>query len=433
MTDQYLPTARTTATRGRQRMRYDRDAAHAVLDETYDCAVGIVVDGGPRVLPTLHVRVDDRLYLHGSTGGRLGLAARGDGVPVCVTATLLDGIVYGRSQFHHSANYRCVVALGRATLVTDDAEKRAAMTALVDKAAPGRAADSRPPNRRELAETAVLVLPLTEVSVRARTGGVVDDPDDHALPHWAGVVPLHRVAGPAEADPAVAVPLPDYLAPTASPWHTAATLRGRHVVLEQLCPAHVDGLVAAFDDEAWRHLPTPRPRDHAEMAAHVAGQLRAQYLGERVAWAQLDPHTGEVLGLTCYHDVDDDRRSLGIGHTVLTRSRWRTGVNTEAKLMLLERAFDTLGAERVFWYTDIRNERSQRAIERLGATRDGVLRRHRLRPDGTWRDTVLYAMTADEWPLAATRLRARLTTAPPPPTTPRVDHEVVVRRDGPGR
>ena len=103
-------------------------------------------------------------------------------------------------------------------------------------------------------------------------------------------------------------------------------------------------------------------------------------------------------------------RALGIGHTILGRPWWRTGVNTEAKLLLLERAFDVLGAERVFWHTDIRNERSQRAIARLGASRDGVIRRHRKRPDGTWRDSVLFAMTADEWPAAAARLRERLAT-----------------------
>ena len=111
--------------------------------------------------------------------------------------------------------------------------------------------------------------------------------------------------------------------------------------------------------------------------------------------------------MTSYHDIDPQRRALAIGHTAVDRPWWRTGVNTEAKLMLLEQAFDVLGAERVFWYTDVRNERSQRAIARLGASRDGVIRRHRKRPDGTWRDSVLFAMTADEWPAAAERLRAR--------------------------
>ena len=211
MTDLYHPTPRTTATRSRDRMHYERARAHAILDEAYDCAVGFVVDGAPRVLPTLHVRVGDTVYLHGSTGGRLGLAARSGGVPVCLTVTLLDGIVYARSHFHHSANFRSVVALGTAHAVTDDTEKRRAMTALVEKIGRGRAADSRPPTRRELAQTAVLALPLEEVSVRARTGGVVDDPDDLDLPHWAGVLPLRRVAGPPEPEPGVTAPVPEYL------------------------------------------------------------------------------------------------------------------------------------------------------------------------------------------------------------------------------
>ena len=212
MTDVYTPTPRTTATRYRDRMHYDRALAHAILDEAYDCALGFVVDGEPRVLPTLHVRVGDTVYLHGSTGGRLGLAARSGGVSVCLTVTLLDGIVYARSHFHHSANYRSVVALGTARMVTDDTEKRRAMSALVDKMGRGRAADSRPPTHRELAQTALLALPLREVSVRVRAGGVADDPDDMDLPHWAGVLPLRRVAGPPEPDRGVSAPTPDYVA-----------------------------------------------------------------------------------------------------------------------------------------------------------------------------------------------------------------------------
>jgi RimJ/RimL family protein N-acetyltransferase len=144
------------------------------------------------------------------------------------------------------------------------------------------------------------------------------------------------------------------------------------------------------------------------MAALVTNAIRAHWLGERVTWVQRDPATGVVIGMTSYHDVDPEHRSIAIGHTVLGRPWWRTGVNTESKLLLLERAFDVLGAERVFWYTDIRNERSQRAIARLGASRDGVLRRHRLRPDGSWRDSVMFAMTADEWPARAARLREML-------------------------
>jgi RimJ/RimL family protein N-acetyltransferase len=296
--------------------------------------------------------------------------------------------------------------------VSDDTEKRTAMRALVERTGPGRSADSRPPTTRELATTTVLALPLVEVSVRIRSGGVVDDPADTALPHWAGVLPLRRVAGPPEPDAGVSGPPPAYLPGPASPWHVAPSMRGRHVALEPLAPGHAEGLLAALgDDEPWQFLPTTRPRSRADMADLIAVAAREQWRGERVAWAQCDPRTGQLMGMTSYHDIDPERRSLGIGHTILGRPWWRTGVNTEAKLLLLERAFDVLGAERVFWYTDIRNERSQRAIARLGATRDGVIRRHRLRPDGTWRDTVLFAMTVDEWPAAAERLRARLAVA----------------------
>jgi RimJ/RimL family protein N-acetyltransferase len=327
-------------------------------------------------------------------------------VPVCLSVTLLDGLVYGRSQFHHSANYRSVVAMGRARLVTDPAEKRMSMTALVEKAGRGRAFDSRPPTPRELAETAVLALPLVEVSVRARAGGVVDDAGDMELPHWAGVLPVRRVTGPPEPDEGVSVPPPDYLSGPRSPWNIAAPMRGKHVDLVPLSPAHVDGLMDALgDDEVWRFLNQGRPRTREEMTAVVATAARQQWLGERVAWAQCDPVNGTVMGTTSYHDVREAEGSLAIGHTMLGRPWWRTGVNTEAKLMLLERAFEVLGAERVFWYTDVRNERSQQAIGRLGASRDGLLRRHRLRPDGTWRDSVLFTMTADEWPERAERLR----------------------------
>ncbi|MEV4702662.1 bifunctional pyridoxamine 5'-phosphate oxidase family protein/GNAT family N-acetyltransferase [Actinoplanes sp. NPDC049316] len=409
MTAVYQPTARTTATRDRGRMLYDRETAQAILDEGYDCAVAFVVDGEPRVLPTLHVRVGEMLYIHGSTGGRLGLSARDGGVPVAVSVTLLDGLIYARSQFHHSANYRSVVVHGTARPVTDEAEKRAAMTALVEKLGAGRSADSRPPTARELATTVVLSLPLEEVSVRARAGGVAEESEDLPLPHWAGVLPLRRVAGPPEPDAGVAAATPAYLPRPVSPWHEAAPLRGKHVALEPLAPSHVDGLLTALgDDEVWRFLTVPRPQTREQMAGIVHTAARQQWLGERVAWAQCDPATGEVMGTTSYHDIDPAGRALGIGHTMLGRRWWRTGVNTEAKLLLLERAFEVLQAERVFWYTDIRNERSQRAIARLGASRDGVLRHHRLRPDGTWRDTVVFAVTADEWPGVRDALRERL-------------------------
>jgi RimJ/RimL family protein N-acetyltransferase len=238
---------------------------------------------------------------------------------------------------------------------------------------------------------------------------VVDEPEDLDLPHWAGVLPIRRVAGPPEPAAGVGAAPPGYLNPARSAWNVAAPMRGRHVLLEQLAPSHVDELFSALaSDEVWEFLPTVRPSSADEMATHVTTALDGQWSGDRVPWVQRHPRTSEVMGMTCYHDVDEAGRSLAIGHTILGRAWWRTAVNTESKLMLLERAFDVLGAERVFWYTDIRNHRSQRAIARLGASRDGVIRRHRKRPDGSWRDSVLFAMTADQWPAAATRLRARL-------------------------
>ncbi|PYC71919.1 GNAT family N-acetyltransferase [Micromonospora arborensis] len=410
----YPPTARTTPNRSRDKMSYDRAAAHAVLDEAYDCALSFTVDGQPRVLPTLHVRIGDTLYLHGSTGSRPLLAARGDGLPVCVAVTLLDGLVYARSQFHHSANYRSVVALGTARLVTDEQEKFAMLTALVEKVGAGRSTDTRPPSRRELAETAVLALPLREVSVRARTGGVREDEADLQLPPWAGVVPLRLTAGQPEPDAGVTAPLPAYLRTPRTPWHEPVSLHGEHVRLEPLELAHAEELHSATaDPDVWRHLWTALPTDSAQTVEVITTALAAQHNGERVSWVQRCATTGAVVGSTSYYEIDPQRRSVGIGYTFLGRPWWRTGINTEAKLLLLGRAFDDLGAVRVVWHTDIRNVRSQAAIERLGATREGVLRMHRQRPDGSWRDTVQYAMTVDEWPNAQVRLREMLRRTAP--------------------
>jgi nitroimidazol reductase NimA-like FMN-containing flavoprotein (pyridoxamine 5'-phosphate oxidase superfamily) len=207
----FTPTPRTTPTRKRDRVSYERVTAYAIIDEALHCHVGFTVDGWPRVLPTLHVRVGDTLYLHGSTGAAAMLAARGEGLPICITVTHIDGLVYARSWAHHSANYRCVVAHGRAHLVTSDAEKWQVLEALVDKVGAGRSADSRPPTPKELAETAVLALTLREVSVKARVGGVMDEEEDLALPHWAGVVPLRLTPGRAEPDKGVDAPVPPYL------------------------------------------------------------------------------------------------------------------------------------------------------------------------------------------------------------------------------
>lgn len=196
----YPVSPRTAPARHSDRMTYDVELVHGVLDEADLCHVGFVVDGEPVVLPQLHARVGETLYLHGSTGARALRRAQDGGLDVCVTVTLVDGLVLARSQFHHSINYRSVVVHGRASVVTDEAEKRSALTALVDGIVPGRSAGSRAPNRKELAATTVLALRLAEVSAKVRTGPPNDDPEDLALPCWAGVVPVSIVRGePVEA------------------------------------------------------------------------------------------------------------------------------------------------------------------------------------------------------------------------------------------
>ncbi|GAA0582031.1 pyridoxamine 5'-phosphate oxidase family protein [Streptomyces crystallinus] len=215
-TASYEPTGRTVPTRSRERASYDRELVHGILDEGYVCHLGFVRDGAPVVLPTLYGRIGERLYVHGSTGSRpLRMAGRADpGLPVCLTVTHVDGLVLARSAFHHSLNYRSVVVHGLAYQVTDPEERRSALDALVDQVVPGRSYDSRQANAKELAATSVIRLDLEEVSAKVRTGGPNDEPEDSALPHWTGVIPLARTYGtplPADdLDPSVA--LPDYLA-----------------------------------------------------------------------------------------------------------------------------------------------------------------------------------------------------------------------------
>ncbi|MFK0294539.1 pyridoxamine 5'-phosphate oxidase family protein [Streptomyces sp. NPDC090442] len=213
----FAATDRTVPTRARERASYDEATVHAILDEGYVCHLGFVRDDAPVVLPTLYARVDDHLYLHGSTGSR-PLRMTGDqgadpGLPVCVTVTHVDGLVLARSAFHHSINYRSVVVHGTAHQVTDPDEKTAALDALVEHVLPGRAADSRPANAKELAATAVIRLDLCEVSAKIRTGGPSDEPEDLDLPHWSGVLPVSPVYGaPIAADDlAPGIPTPDYL------------------------------------------------------------------------------------------------------------------------------------------------------------------------------------------------------------------------------
>lgn len=402
----------TTPLRHPERMRHNSDTVHAILDEALCCHVAYVTDGRPMALPTVHVRVGDTVYLHGSSGSRLALAAADSGVAVSVAATLLDGLVFARAQANHSAAYRSVVAHGTAHTVTDEATKLAVSDALVDKLADGRSAQSRPPTRKELASVAILAVRLDQAAAKIRPSTVGDDEADLDLPYWAGVLPLSTVAG----DPVPATPgpvLPGYLhdwhpgrPPKRGDWLTAEPMTGNLVRLEPLSLDHVDDLYrAAADPQVWRWMTSPPPVDRRAMAEYVVDTIRAGSAGDRVSWAQVEVATGRAVGMTSCYDLSPAHRRLEIGFTWLGRPWWRTGINTEAKLLLLRRAFDRLGARRVSWRVDAANERSLRAVERLGARRDGVLRDHMTRPDGTRRDSVIYSMTAAEWPVAADRLR----------------------------
>lgn len=397
----FTQTERTTALRMRERMHYDRDLAYAILDEAWHCTLSFVVNGEPRALPTLVVRIDDTVYFHGSTGSRPGLTAP---MRVCMTVTHLDALVLARSQFHHSANYRSLVAHGVASPVTGEDEKRRMLTALMEKIGHGRSQETREPNAKELAQTVVLALKLDEVSVRVRDGGVNDDEEDLGLPYWAGIIPTPVVHAAPIPAPGVEARMPLNLG--VSRWQERVTLRGDHVILEPLQPSHVDGLFAAIgdDDEVWRHIPVPAPRTLSDMAGFVAKWLGTT---DRITFIQRSARSGEIVGVTSI-TVEEGTQTLEIGGTILAQKAWRTGINTEAKLMLLEHAFGTLKARRVSWQTDVLNTRSQNAIARLGAVREGVLRANRNRNDGTARDSVIYSMIATEWPNAQSALRARL-------------------------
>jgi nitroimidazol reductase NimA-like FMN-containing flavoprotein (pyridoxamine 5'-phosphate oxidase superfamily) len=204
------PTPRTRVVREPQRAVYDRGAIHHILDEAFLCHVGFIADGQPFVIPTSYGREGEMLYIHGSAASRM-LRNLDRGAPVCVTVTLLDGLVLARSVFNHSMNYRSVVILGTATLVADAAEKLAALRALSEHILPGRWDDSRQPNEKELKATSVLRLPINEFSAKVRVGPPIDDEEDYAFPTWAGVVPLEVKAGMPIRDERCEQDLPTYL------------------------------------------------------------------------------------------------------------------------------------------------------------------------------------------------------------------------------
>jgi nitroimidazol reductase NimA-like FMN-containing flavoprotein (pyridoxamine 5'-phosphate oxidase superfamily) len=207
-----IPTPRTRVIREPERGVYDREPAYQILDEAFICHVGFAVDGQPYVIPTSYGREGDVLYIHGSAASRM-LKRIDEGIPVCITVTLLDGLVLARSLFNHSMNYRSVVILGTATAVKDPAKKIAALKVLSDNILPQRWEDARQPNEKELKATTVLRVPIEEFSAKVRQGPVIDDEADYSFPVWAGVLPLNTNPGEPVRDERLdaVIAVPDYL------------------------------------------------------------------------------------------------------------------------------------------------------------------------------------------------------------------------------
>jgi nitroimidazol reductase NimA-like FMN-containing flavoprotein (pyridoxamine 5'-phosphate oxidase superfamily) len=206
-------TSRTALRRHRERGQTDRDGLYAVLDAGLICHLGVIADGAPRVLPTAYGRVGDTLYLHGSSANATMAAAAAAGQQVCVTVTHLDGLVCARSVFSHSMNYRSAMIYGEARLLTDRDERVGALRVITEHLTPGQWSYARQPSSKELAATSVLALPLAEASVKIRTGGPSDEPEDYAMDIWAGVVPVTVSFGTPEPDAALrpGITTPDHI------------------------------------------------------------------------------------------------------------------------------------------------------------------------------------------------------------------------------
>jgi nitroimidazol reductase NimA-like FMN-containing flavoprotein (pyridoxamine 5'-phosphate oxidase superfamily) len=207
----FAQTQRTTLKRLPKRGVFDRQLVYNILDEGFICHVGFIAETQPFVIPTGYARVGDELYIHGSQASRM-LKTVGQGIDICVTVTLLDGLVLARSAFHHSMNYRSVVVFGQATAITEREDKLTALRALSEHMIPGRWDEVRPPSEQELRQTSVLFLPLTEASAKVRTGPPLDDEEDYELGVWAGVIPLRLIAGAPVADPRLpqGIAVPDH-------------------------------------------------------------------------------------------------------------------------------------------------------------------------------------------------------------------------------
>jgi uncharacterized protein len=212
MSNIYEPTEQTTVKRLPARGVYDREVVHQILDQALICHLGFVIDGQPFVIPTIHVRVDETIYVHGSPASRM-LRTLEQGVPACVTVTHVDGLVLARSAFHHSMNYRSAVVLGTARIVDDQQQKFDALHSLTDHLMRGRWEDIRQPNPEELRRTLVLEIAIESASAKIRTGPPLDEEEDYALPMWAGVLPLKWSATKPVPDSRLAadVPVPSYV------------------------------------------------------------------------------------------------------------------------------------------------------------------------------------------------------------------------------
>ncbi|MGD1856512.1 MAG: pyridoxamine 5'-phosphate oxidase family protein [Leptolyngbyaceae cyanobacterium] len=198
-----MKTARTQVKRVPKRGHYDQETIHSILDAGLICHVGFAIEGQPFVIPTAYGRIDNQLFIHGAAASRM-LKSLQQGIEVCVTVTLLDGLVLARSAMHHSMNYRSVVMFGTAELVSERTDKLKALYAFTEHVMPGRWAETREPNEQELQATTVLALPIEEASAKIRTGPPVDDAADYGLSHWAGVIPLSMHAGEPIVDPKLA-------------------------------------------------------------------------------------------------------------------------------------------------------------------------------------------------------------------------------------
>jgi uncharacterized protein len=208
----FTPTHRSKVKRLHERGRYDEESVFAILDAGIVAHIGYIIDGQPYVTPTAYWRRGRTLYWHGSSASRM-LRTQKDGVPVCVTVSLLDGLVVARSGFHHSINYRAVMAFGRAHIVEDTKEKEAELDYFIERIYPGRVAALRPVNQQELKGTTLLAMEIEEASAKVRTGEPKDDEEDYALDIWAGVIPIRQVVGAVENDPRLkaGVTLPEHL------------------------------------------------------------------------------------------------------------------------------------------------------------------------------------------------------------------------------